>query len=233
MTTISPPVERPISAYALAVFFCKPSCINSELASEATCETTIDMLPDEVFARVVYKTFDAVDLVILSLVSKKLKRVAYIAAARRLRTYRFFMPPLCPARWNHATLQNDIQRLRICQARSDTDTVQNAYAALRHAFPGDQLQTLFRARGMGLDTWTLVRIVADSPFSLARLSSQFKARSQLKAHAHRDVYAIEYIRALCKLGVDPRIPDEKGVTPVEHARKEGRDDIIRVLESYM
>ena len=233
MTTFSLPVVRPISAYAWAVFFCESYCISSALAPVAACEKTIDMVPDDLLAQVVYKTFDAVDLVILSMVSKKLKRVAYIAAARRLRSYRFFMPPLCPARWDHSTLQNDIQRLRLCQARSNTDIIGDAYAALRHAFPGDQLHTLFRERGMGVDMWTFVRIVADSPYSLARLSSQFKARECLKKNAHRDTHAIEFIKALCELGVDPCAPDENGVTPMKHARIEERYDIIAVLESYM
>ena len=94
------------------------------------------------------------------------------------------------------------------------------------------LNARFHDTCFGVDDWTVFRIAADQPRALARLCDPYKKREKLRAIGNADEHLIKYVKALCELGVDPREPDEHGATAADNARREGRMDVVAVLESY-
>lgn len=188
------------------------------------------MIPDNVLARYLFQRLDTYDLLRLTLVSKKMKRVAYIAASHRLIVRRVFLFPNVQTQWSDFGIKDDMQRLMLCDMR-----LGNYYLILhtrmRLCIPYTMLMSTFRTprENYYMSDWMFLRNVADYPYCMHVLSSHqqnipFATRPMLDGPSH-----VLIKRLHDELGVSTNTVDERGNYPLHYAVKEMRDDVVGVL----
>lgn len=88
-----------------------------------------------------------------------------------------------------------------------------------------------------LDVRELAGAVEDQWYNqtLCRINDCVVRRLGVKFHWHHhdggDAEHTEVVRLLVDAGADVNIADNEGVTPLEHARKRGYDEMVKILES--
>ena len=169
---------------------------------------------------------EAREFVALTLVSKRFKELAYISAAHRVIAYTPFAHMKSAGRWDEDEhLKNDMQRLRIYQLRASYHA-HFVNSRLDVMFPRSALQAHFRERVI-MDEWSLLRLVADNPYCVHRLSSRGVPLHHLLDT--EDGPSEVFIEKLHALGVEFDFPDEEGKHPLERALEERREAVVGAL----
>ena len=191
------------------------------------------MVPDETLSIGVAYTFCVSDLLNLTLVSKKMRRVAYIAAGRRVRNRcPFFLAPCyVPSHWDERSLEHDIQRLMLCEMRMSSHYM-SLLRMVGQMFPCRMLNANFRNPRLytqHINNWCFLRNIADHPYAMHRLASEQREGLSDRCTTVDDSPCDLIRRLHMELGISPNITDEDGHYPIYYAVKEGRQLVVDTL----